>query len=262
MKDFLSHRIRSFLAWLVRQPLVARFRKQFPGLAGFILNRFDTSNFLGLPLTLLLLAGLVNMALLTELTEDMLETEGIVAFDEQVTAGFFAARTSILSQFLYFISYFGTREATFILGGLATVFFLYKRRFVAIVAFWLVMAGVGLSVQYGKTYIQRDRPADVAYYQEHNYSFPSGHATTSMALYGMLAYFLMRRLKKGVQRRLVLAAAVILILLVGLSRIYLGVHFLSDVLAGYLLGILWLMVGISLVEVMLHRRNRRLLTGA
>ena len=72
------------------------------------------------------------------------------------------------------------------MGGLATIVFLYRRRYTAVLAFWLTMAGIGLSVQYGKKFISRDRPMEVAFYPEHNFSFPSGHATTSMALYGML----------------------------------------------------------------------------
>ncbi|HEY4651419.1 MAG TPA: phosphatase PAP2 family protein, partial [Pontibacter sp.] len=128
----------------------------------------------------------------------------------------------------------------------------------AIVAFWLAMAGVGLSVRYAKTFISRARPADVAYYQVEHYSFPSGHATTAMALFGLLAYLYYRssRTKKHF-RKIIVWAAVVLILLVGFSRIYLGVHFLSDVLAGYLLGLLWMLVGISLAEVMHDRSKKR-----
>jgi undecaprenyl-diphosphatase len=72
----------------------------------------------------------------------------------------------------------------------------------------------------------------------------------------MIAYFFYRYLKKWKHRQVVLWVAPILIVLVGFSRIYLGVHYLSDVLAGFLLGALWVLLGISLVEMMAYRRNR------
>ncbi|WP_162428495.1 phosphatase PAP2 family protein [Pontibacter pudoricolor] len=112
-------------------------------------------------------------------------------------------------------------------------------------------------MRFAKTFISRARPADVAYYQVEHYSFPSGHATTAMALFGLLAYFIYRHNRDKPYRKFIVWAAAILILLVGFSRIYLGVHFLSDVLAGFILGFLWALVGISLSEVMLHRRKRR-----
>jgi undecaprenyl-diphosphatase len=118
------------------------------------------------------------------------------------------------------------------------------------------MAGIGLSVQYGKKFISRDRPAKVAFYPEHNSSFPSGHATTAISLYGMLAFFLYRHLKQKGQRRAILLLAAVLITLIGFSRIYLGVHFLSDVVAGFLLGAMWVLVGISVMEVLTYLRER------
>ncbi len=72
------------------------------------------------------------------------------------------------------------------------------------------------------------------------YSFPSGHAMTGISFYGTLAYCLLRTAKKNgkyaVPCRILAAALCLLIVLIGLSRIYLGVHYPSDVLAGWLLG--------------------------
>lgn len=69
-----------------------------------------------------------------------------------------------------------------------------------------------------------------------------------MTLYGLLGYWWMRRLRKTRSQVWVGIAATTLILLVGFSRIYLGVHYLSDVLGGYLLGVCWLIIGITLTE--------------
>ncbi|WP_299991057.1 phosphatase PAP2 family protein [uncultured Pontibacter sp.] len=257
MNHFLTHLFQSTRGWLARQPLVQQLFHRFPGLSRFLLRRFDTTTFIGLPLTILLLVIAVNAALLSQLTEDVVESEGVVHLDKAFTAFLYSMRSEWLSHTFYAFTQLGTREAVFAVGGLATIVFLYNRRYTAVLAFWLTMAGVGLSVQYGKKFISRDRPTEVAFYPEHNFSFPSGHATTSMALWGILAYFGYRHLHQRRLRNAVLSGAGALILLVGFSRIYLGVHFLSDVLAGFLLGAMWVLLGISIVEVMSYLRTRK-----
>ncbi|PKV62593.1 phosphatase PAP2 family protein [Pontibacter ramchanderi] len=257
MKHFLTHLFHSMRSWLARQPLAQRLYRRFPVLFRFLLRRFDTTTFIGLPLTILVLVIGINAALLSQLTEDVIESEGVVHVDKAFTQFLFSMRSEWLSQTFYALTQLGTREATFAVGGLATIVFLYNRRYTAVLAFWLTMAGVGLSVQYGKKVISRDRPTEVAFYPERNFSFPSGHATTSMALWGILAYFGYRHLYRKRLRNAVVAAAGMLILLVGFSRIYLGVHFLSDVLAGFLLGAMWVLLGISIVEVMGYVRARK-----
>lgn len=234
-----------------------RLRQRYPSLSHFFVNRFNTKVFVGLPLTLVLLVFAVNMALLSELTESVLEAAWIVAVDKEFTSVLYKMRSNTLSKVFYTITQLGEANAVFGIGGVVSVIFLYFRNYVAVFAFWLTMAGVGLSTRYGKTFISRERPADVAYYAVEHFSFPSGHATTAIALYGLLAYFLYRRYHTHTKRRLLLWLAAGLILIIGFSRIYLGVHYLSDVLAGFLLGALWLLVGISLVEVMLYRKKRR-----
>lgn len=256
MKNLLSHKVRKAKRWFLSHSLVRTFQYKFPRVAAFIGGRFHTKSFVGLPLTLLVAVAYVNISLLSELTESVMDAEWIVVADKEFTTMLYNIRTPWLSQFLFLITRLGERETVFIVGAIVTAIFLYRRRFVAIIAFWLVMGGVGLSVRYGKTFISRARPADVAYYEVVHYSFPSGHATTALALFGMLAYFLYRHYDKHRYQKLCLWVAVILSLLVGFSRIYLGVHYLSDVLAGFLLGLLWMLVGISLIEVMMYRRNK------
>lgn len=91
-------------------------------------------------------------------------------------------------------------------------------------------------------------------------SFPSGHASASMVLYLVLAYLLARLGGRGAFRWIVIAAAGVLIVLIGLSRIYLGVHYPSDVLAGYLFGFVWAAFcafGIEAVRGLRRGRRKR-----
>ena len=75
---------------------------------------------------------------------------------------------------------------------------------------------------------------------ETSYSFPSGHATMSLIFYGMLAYFCVLALRTWRARTAVIFGASLLVLLIGFSRIYLGVHYFSDVVAGFASGGIWL----------------------
>lgn len=88
-------------------------------------------------------------------------------------------------------------------------------------------------------------------------SFPSGHALMAMVIFGTLAYLVARLEPTPRLRRLTFAAAALVILLVGLSRIYLGVHYPSDVLAGYLAGFVWATFAALGIEAVRYFRNRK-----
>jgi len=100
-------------------------------------------------------------------------------------------------------------------------------------------------------------------------AFPSGHSTMAVLVYLFVAYLLVEHLADRQRGRLVLLAALLFTLVIGFSRLYLGVHWLSDVLAGYALGGLWLSLLVTLVELTrlrhpngrldaVHRRRLRL----
>lgn len=88
-----------------------------------------------------------------------------------------------------------------------------------------------------KRLVARPRPEILRLAEEASYSFPSGHAMNNAALYAMLAFLIFRCTWKPAYRVPALAAAVICPFLIGLSRVYLGVHFASDVAAGWILGV-------------------------
>jgi membrane-associated phospholipid phosphatase len=88
-------------------------------------------------------------------------------------------------------------------------------------------------------------------------SFPSGHAMQSVIFYGLLGYLVIPRIASWRARVWTVVAGVVLVLLIGLSRLYLGVHYLIDVLAGYAAGVVWLAFSITGVEtVWRYRRDR------
>lgn len=92
----------------------------------------------------------------------------------------------------------------------------------------------------------RDRPLDINLIIENGYSFPSGHSMLSLAFYGLFIYLIWHLRKSKFERLVLIIPLMILVLLIGISRIYLGVHYASDVLAGYALSMAYLIIFIKL----------------
>lgn len=99
-----------------------------------------------------------------------------------------------------------------------------------------------------KNIIQRPRPVDFRLILETGYSFPSGHSMVSMAFYGFLIYLSIKYLKNKKLKIVLTTFLSILIILIGISRIYLGVHYTSDVIAGFMISVCYLIIYTSLVK--------------
>ena len=138
------------------------------------------------------------------------------------------------------------------------VYFLRRRERLRLIVWVAALAGGQLINQLLKAWFTRPRPTFVEPLAvELTYSFPSGHATMSLITYGMLAYFLWIGTTNRAAHVLVTSALISLIILIGVSRMYLGVHYFSDVLAGYASGGLWLTFCITSMDYILVRRARR-----
>ena len=99
-----------------------------------------------------------------------------------------------------------------------------------------------------KNIVQRPRPTEYRMISETGYSFPFGFSMVSMAFYGYLIYLVYIKIKNKVLKWLLISFISILIILIGLSRIYLGVHYTSDVVAGFLLAIAYLIIFIKVTK--------------
>ena len=102
-----------------------------------------------------------------------------------------------------------------------------------------------------KSLLQRPRPTGFRIINETGYSFPSGHSMISMAFYGFLIYLIYKNVKNKCLKFTLIISLFILMLSIGLSRIYLGVHYTSDVFAGFLLSIAYLIFYCSVVDKIL-----------
>jgi membrane-associated phospholipid phosphatase len=99
-----------------------------------------------------------------------------------------------------------------------------------------------------KFLFMRERPDDPLLFKADGYSFPSGHAVMSTCFYGLLIYITHKTIKNPWFRWLITFVFIAVILLIGISRVYLRVHYASDVLVGYFVGVLWLLISLFLLK--------------
>lgn len=99
-----------------------------------------------------------------------------------------------------------------------------------------------------KIVLKRPRPTEFRIINETGYSFPSGHSMISMAFYGLLIYLIYKKIKNKYLKATLIIILLLLILAIGISRIYLGVHYVSDVIGGFLISISYLIVYIKLIK--------------
>lgn len=120
---------------------------------------------------------------------------------------------------------------------------------ILIIIFWKKIEGLAISInliisflanQILKRIVARPRPTGYRIIEELGYSFPSGHSMVSMAFYGLLIYLIYRKVKNPYIKWFSCILLTILIFLIGLSRIYLGVHYASDVIAGFCISLAYL----------------------
>ena len=144
-----------------------------------------------------------------------------------------------------FITNFG--GAIFLVIATITLFIVIKNKKIGI-SILSNVAIVTVLNQLIKRILQRPRPTEYRIIEETGYSFPSGHSMTSMAFYGYLIYLIYKYVKNKYVKWISIVLLGILICSIGISRIYLGVHYTSDVLGGFLISVSYLVIYISAVN--------------
>ncbi|ANS76181.1 hypothetical protein AWM70_17650 [Paenibacillus yonginensis] len=173
--------------------------------------------------------------------------EWIVSFDQTIIQEVQGWETPGLTRFMEALSWIGTTKVviTIIVVIMLLLYFGFGHRRELIFFVWVCLGACLLNIVI-KSMFKRERPDLHRIIEETGYSFPSGHSMVSFALYGSLAYLLWKHISSRAGRTALLVLNGSMIAGIGLSRIYLGVHYPSDVLGGYIASGCWLTLAIWL----------------
>ena len=163
--------------------------------------------------------------------------------------GYKMVSTFLISDFATPIAKFITNlgGAIFLIGLTALLIILIKNKKIGLSIFTNLVIVTGLN-QLLKRILQRPRPTEFRIVEETGYSFPSGHSMVSMAFYGYLIYLIYKYVENKYIKWSLIVLLSCLIVGIGTSRIYLGVHYTSDVLGGFLISVSYLVIYISVVN--------------
>ena len=238
----------SIIQGVTKNPEVINLIKNYPLIFRFLNHRLDRTKFTGLPLTLFALLFIYIFSLLFGITRAILKTAPIFEADIRIENLLFVFRYPGISRVFAWITILGQWQFCISVIIIASLLLYFWRKKEYILPFWLTILGNEIFVYFGKLLFHRPRPEGLGSYLEDSFAFPSGHSALAVVLYGFIVYFLWRNFKSWKNKMNIAFLGFLIMIAIGFSRLYLGVHYLSDVLGGYLLGLLWLIIGINLIE--------------
>lgn len=232
-------------------------------LAKFLRKELSTDN-PDLPYYLLIffsfLVFLAGTNLFVDLSEE-LSRGPLKRYDRQITAYILSFRNPELTAFFQFITDMGDVYAYLIMTSLTGIFFFFKlrnKKFIFQLVGVLVLSALANIAL--KRAFNRARPTIEHLVAVETLSYPSGHAMSAMAFYGFLTYLIFKIKMSHSIRLLLTILFSFLILSIGISRIYLGVHFPSDVAGGFIAGLIWVALCIvlfNIIDLLRQRKKRR-----
>jgi membrane-associated phospholipid phosphatase len=199
-------------------------------------------------LAVALAAAALSAIAFAHIAEDYLTNDPLVRWDLSFARWLAGERSTFGVDFFRVVTFLGSPAVALAIGAVVCVVLYRRGRLVEAALLPVVLGGAELLNLILKLSFHRPRP-DVAFVHIDTYSFPSGHAMISTAAYGALAYLAWGRLRTPRARLALASGTVAFVTLIGFSRLYLGVHYLSDVLAGIAGGVFWLSVSIALQTV-------------
>jgi len=199
------------------------------------------------------------LCLLGAITEDVVNNDPLTRFDTSVLETLHRHATPTGIALFTLISRFGSATVMTILALSGVLVLALRREWIVLGGWVAAFAGGSLLDYWLKLAIHRPRPGYADALIHNSWSFPSGHAMVSLVGYGMLAYVILLLRHPSRRTQLIVGgAATFLIAAIGISRLYLGVHYFSDVVGGYAAGLVWLSACVSAVEIARRWRRRTL----
>lgn len=180
-------------------------------------------------------------------------------FDELITTYIQDFETSFLTDIMQFFTYIGSMTFIHILAFVIFIIFYFILNYRSeLLLFIIVLLGSHYFFRLLKQFFKRTRPDFYRLIEIGGYSFPSGHATNALSIYGILIFVLWHHIPSRWGRIILSVFSIFMILSIGLSRIYLGVHYPSDVLAGYFAGGFLLTIIIGCYQLAVVKMDERM----
>ena len=229
-------------------------RPRFERLNTFLRARFSSEGLFGLHLTIGGVALIGSAWLFGGVAEDLITNDPLTFVDVIISEWFRMNATPSLTAKMAIVSAFASTATVLGLSIAAATFLAWKRRWYELLALALAVPGGLLLNLLLKMAFARGRP-DWGDVDLIGYSFPSGHAMAATLFYGLLGAFFVLRVKSWWWRAIAAALAFTIICAVGFSRIYLGAHYFSDVVAAMAAGAAWLAICLTAVETLRRHRH-------
>jgi len=250
--------VRNRWAGLAAHPRVIALRTRFAPQIAFLRARLSPAEFLGLDLTIGAIILIGASWIFGWIAEDVVTGDPLTVVDREIAVWLHHHATPTLTEAMKFISLLGSWPAVLSVCFFMASYFALKRSGYRLLALVLTIPCGMLMNGILKYAFHRSRPVwDDPILMIGSFSFPSGHTMAATVLFGFLAAFGVRKVRAWRWRVLTMLAAGLLIVLVGFSRLYLGVHYLSDVLAGVAAGLAWLALCLTAVGTL--RRHRAII---
>ncbi|HEV7475955.1 MAG TPA: phosphatase PAP2 family protein [Pyrinomonadaceae bacterium] len=214
------------------------------------------SKFLGWYLAAGILVFTTMTLTLGEISEDIINHEPITVTDAQLSTWLHAHGSPRLTRAMFVATSFGSTATVSIVSIALGLYLLWRRRFFWLTALASSVLGGMLLNKILKYVFHRARPHfDDPILTLTSYSFPSGHTMMATVLYGVIAAYLLAQTSDWRRRTMVVVIAGFLIALVAFSRMYLGAHYLSDVLGAMAEGLAWLSLCLTVVYSVWRKAN-------
>lgn len=230
-------------------------KRHLPFLRRHIAARFAPDHVFGLHLTIGVLLILTGTWVFAEIAGDVLARARITEIDQHLADWFHQHARSAWTPAMIFVTHWHSQIGVLLMAaGLGLHFYRRKAHYWLASLILAVPGGLLLNVLL-KYLFQRPRPSfENPVLTLGTFSFPSGHTSGAVLLYGMLATYLVCVTRSWRVRALVVLAAILMVALVAFTRVYLGVHFLSDVLAAMAVSSAWLSICITAMSTLRRRR--------
>jgi undecaprenyl-diphosphatase len=203
-----------------------------------------------------IILSLISLFLFVNIVQNYYKL-GSFWFDEKIFNYLHSLRSEGLNTFFKMITSVGYPVPMAILTLVISVYLLYLKKKKESLYFLSNILGVWLFNETLKYIFKRSRPIGSRLIDAIGYSFPSGHAMVFMGFSLILIYLILMHFKSRKMAYIISIIVFILAILVGISRVYLGVHYFSDVIAGWLVGFLWASTSIVVHRTIIHKKVSR-----